>query len=79
MDGQQGEDHVAVEADRHYHPTIVASKWSALSIANCNCHLGVIYGYLYDGMPPVHNGSFLLMSSQASICLPVKSGSCVLL
>jgi hypothetical protein len=46
VDGQQGEDHVAVEADRHYHPTIVASKWNALSIANCNCHLGVIYGYL---------------------------------
>lgn len=46
MDGQQGEDNGAVEADRHYHPTIVASKWSALSIADFNCPLGVIYGYL---------------------------------
>ncbi len=46
MDGQQGEDHVAVETDRHYHPISVASKCSALSIADCNCQLGVIYGYL---------------------------------
>ncbi len=46
MDGQQGEDHVAVEADRHYHPISVASKWSVLSTADCNCQLGIIYGYL---------------------------------